>query len=100
MADPEEHFSVMAYHALRATMASSEIALAMAEMIFKKAYGEEDLKTQLPLKLTDGGDRWIVEGSRNGDDHPVPEGKLHKGRALIEIRKANCQVLKLTQLAY
>ena len=72
----------------------------MAEMIFKKIYGEDNFKTQLPLTTVDGGDRWIIEGSRNGDDYPAPPDQLVKGRVLIEILKANCQVLKLTQLAY
>jgi hypothetical protein len=100
MPKAQEDFSVMAYHALGAAMASQEIALTMAEMIFKEVFGEDDFKTQVPLKLTDAGDRWIVEGSRNAEDHPMPEGEYHDGRALIEILKANCQVLKLTQLTY
>jgi len=79
-------------------MASRDIALTMAEMIFKKVFGEDDFKTQLPLKLTDGEDRWIIEGSRNSDDYPAPEGELPVGPVVIEILKANCQVLKLIQL--
>jgi hypothetical protein len=100
MSGAQEDFSVMAYHALGATMASQDIALTMAEMIFKDVFGEDNFKTQLPLKLADGGDRWIIEGSRNAEDYTVPEGEFHDGPALIEILKANCQVLKLTQLAY
>jgi len=67
MPEIEEDISVMGYHALGATMASRDIALTMAEMIFKKIFGEEDFETQKPLKVTDGGDRWIIDGSRNGD---------------------------------
>lgn len=100
MPETDEHISVSLYQAMGKSMASPEIALKMAEMIFKKVYGEADFETQLPLKLSDGGDRWIVEGSRNGDDYPVPEGELAKGGVLIEILKSNCQVLKLTQQAY
>jgi hypothetical protein len=51
----------------------------------------------LPLKLTDGGDRWIIEGSRNSDDYPAPEDELPTGPVLIEILKTNCQVLKLIE---
>lgn len=96
----KEHPSVLAYHALGAAMATQDLALTMAATIFKDVFGEDNFKTQLPLKLTDGGDRWIIEGSRNADDYPVPEGEYHHGPANIEILKANCQVLKLTQRIY
>lgn len=98
MAGVQEHLSVMGYHALKATMASQDLALLMAGMIFKDIFGEDDFKTQLPLKLTDGGDRWLIDGSRNSDDYPAPEGELPTGRAVIEILKANCQVLKLIRM--
>jgi NTF2 fold immunity protein len=96
----QEDVSVLSYRVAGVTMASREIALAMAEMLFKKFYGEDDFKTQLPLKVTDGGDHWSIEGSRNGDDHPVEEGQTHFGRTLIVILKANCQVMRLTQSMY
>lgn len=100
MAEPKEHLSVLAYHALGSVMATRELALTMAATIFKDVFGEDNFKTQLPLNLTDGGDRWIIEGSRDADDYPVPEGEFHDGPAIIEILKANCQVLKLMQESY
>jgi hypothetical protein len=100
MDEIEEDFSIMGYRALGVTMASQKIAMTMAELIFKNTFGEDDFKTQLPLKVSDGGDRWIIEGSRNGDDYPVPDGELHNGQAIIEILKVNCQVLKLTQMCW
>ena len=96
---PDQHLSVLAYHALNSVMASRDLALAMAESIFKDVFGEQDFATQLPLKLTDGGDRWLIEGSRNPDDYPVPEGELPHGRAVIEILKSDCRVLMLMQQA-
>ena len=96
----EEDISMMGYRALDTIIASREIALAMAEMIFKKIFGEDHFKTQLPLMITDGGNRWIVEGSRDGDAYPEPEGAIHTGAATIEILKVNCQVLKLSQTAW
>jgi len=100
MAEIQEDFSVLSYRAIGRNIASRETALTMAEMIFKEFYGEDNFKTQLPLKLTDGGDRWIIEGSRDGYDYPVRDGELHFGRAKIDILKANCQVLKLAIMAY
>ena len=98
MAEIQEDFSVLSYRAIGRNIASRETALTMAEMIFKEFYGEDNFKTQLPLKLTDGGDRWLIDGSRNSDDYPAPEGELPTGRAVIEILKANCQVLKLIRM--
>lgn len=100
MSDFEEHPSVMAYHALGKTMASREIALVMAEMLIKKARGEEHFKTQLPLQIFDDGDRWRIEGSRKGEDYPVPLGQLHEDEVVIEIRKVNCEVLKILWTAW
>ena len=78
-------------------MASQPIALALAEMIFKHVYGESDFESQLPLHVIDGGDRWIIEGSREPDDYaPIP-GEVPRGKMRIVILKANCQVVQLTQ---
>ena len=92
--------SVMLYHAAGKVMASPEIALRMAEMLIKKDYGEEHFKTQLPLQIFDDGDRWRIEGSRKGEDYEVPEGRLHEDKAVIEIRKTNCEVLKIVRFVW
>jgi hypothetical protein len=78
-------------------LASRPIALTLAEMIFKNVYGDEDFKTQAPLHIVDGGDRWIIEGGRRTEEHPAPPGEPARGKAQIVILKANCQVVKLTQ---
>lgn len=92
--------SVLLYQVAGKTMASREIALAMAEMLIKKDYGEEHYQTQLPLHVFDDGDRWRIEGSRRGEDYEVPEGQLHQDKAVIEIRKLNCEVLKLVRFVW
>lgn len=98
--EPEEHVSMMMREALGSELASREIALALAEMILKDVYGDAHLKTQLPLHITDGGDRWIVEGSRQGEDYPAGPDELHWDKIVVEIRKMNCQVLKFLQMAW
>jgi|SRR5215469_13008836 len=98
--DIEGPLSVMIFEALGKDMASPEIALGLAELLIKEIHGEEHFKTQLPLKVTDGGDRWIVKGSRRGEDYPVEPGVLHQDEVTIEIRKSNCEVLKLIQKAW
>ncbi len=76
--------------------ASREIALAMAEMLIKNSCGEDFLETQLPLRISDGGDRWIVEGSRKFEDYPADETGIRSGKFDVEILKRNCQVIKFS----
>jgi hypothetical protein len=97
MADSNEDPSLLLFRGARGEMASRSIALAMAEMVFKHVYGEEDFRTQVPLHITDGGDRWIIEGSRRPEDYPPPPDQPAKGNAQIVILKVNCQVVKLTE---
>jgi hypothetical protein len=92
--------SMILRHTAGKTLASREIALTMAEMLIKKDYGEEHFKTQLPLQIFDDGDRWRIEGSRKGEDFEVPEGQLHEDKAVIEIRKVNCEVLKIVRFVW
>ncbi|CCE09590.1 exported hypothetical protein [Bradyrhizobium sp. STM 3843] len=92
--------SMLLFRATGVELASSEIALALAEMIFRKIYGDADFETERPLRLKDGGDRWIIDGSRSAEDHPASLQQVSIGAAHIEILKANCQVVKLSQKGY
>jgi hypothetical protein len=100
MSDSQEDTSMLLYRAAGMELASPDIALALAEMVFKKTYGQEDFETQKPLRLSDGGDRWIVEGSRRPNDYATPPGHAAIGTVYIEILKANCQIMKLSQKAH
>jgi len=95
----DEDVSMMLFRGSGGQLATREIALKLAEMVFKGVYGEEDYKEQLPWNITDGGDRWIIEGSRKADAFPPPPGKMNKGKAEVVILKANCQVVKFQQKA-
>ena len=73
-----------------------DLALAMAEMIFRKEFGEEDLKAQRPLIAKETPKTWIVEGScTEGRQMDPPFEQSWTGEAAIEIVKRNCQVIKL-----
>lgn len=93
----EEDVSMLLLGAGGVQLASPEIALSLAEMIFKKIYGEADLSAQMPLHIGDGGDRWIVDGSGNSSEAATPEDQPVKGKMEIVILKRNCQILKLVQ---
>jgi NTF2 fold immunity protein len=96
----EMHESDPSMLLLRATgveLATPEIALALAEMIFRKVYGDNDFETQKPLQLENVGDRWVIRGSRRAEDHPAPPGEPSAGEAEVVILKSNCQVVRLSQ---
>jgi hypothetical protein len=91
--------SVLLHRLAGVEMASPQIALALAEMVFRRVYGDDDFQTQLPLNIEDGGDRWIIKGSRRAEDYPMPPRQASKGQVQIEILKSNCQIVRLTQWA-
>jgi hypothetical protein len=66
-------------------------------MVIRYAYGEEGFKMQLPLRVSETSDRWIIEGSRTYD-YSKPVNQLVAGRVEIEILKANCRIMKLIQM--
>jgi hypothetical protein len=99
MAQADEDTSMKLFRFTGLQMATRELALVMAETIFKNVYGEDNFKTQEPLQIIDSGDRWIVEGSRRPEDYPAPPGEAANGKTRIVILKINCQVVSLNQFA-
>ncbi|MDR3497751.1 MAG: NTF2 fold immunity protein [Parvibaculum sp.] len=100
VAAEDEDISMLLWRSADRDLATREVALAMATMIFKNIYGDLDFESQLPLHITDAGDRWNVEGSRKAEEHLPSKGEAAKGRVEIVILKSNCQVVKLTQKTY
>ena len=88
-----EDISIIAHSFGGRALASRDVALAMAEMLIRESRGEDFLKTQLPLNAIDDGDRWIVEGSRKGEDYPPDSTGMPEGKFVLKILKRNCQVL-------
>jgi hypothetical protein len=46
-------------------LSDKDLAIRVAELLCEAHYG--DLREQMPLSVTDGGDYWRVEGNRNRD---------------------------------
>ena len=72
---------------------SSDIALRLAEMVFVHNYGREVTEAQLPLSISDGGDRWKIHGreSASSSDPKAVSG----GRLAITIMKADARIVDL-----
>lgn len=81
-------------------LATEPIAVALAEMLFRHVYPDDDFESQLPLKVTDQGDRWLIVGSRDPADYPLGELEVAHGAFEMVILKANCQVVRFTGKAY
>ena len=85
------------YEATKTELVSSDIALGLAELMFRKIYGEAVLANQMPLKVLDRGQAWQVEGTfrkYSSPDLDDPEG----GQIVIVIKKTNCQILEFARL--
>lgn len=80
-------------------LASADIALTMANMLFAEVFGEDEARAQLPLKITDNGDRWTIEGNKDYEDARGGWPQMTDGPTLVEIVKRNCAVINLVQFA-
>jgi hypothetical protein len=96
MSDSQENGSVLLLGFGGRIIATRELALMMAGVLIRDVYGEQELDLQKPLGLSDGGDRWVIEGSGEFDMSTLP-GCVSHGRVEMEIAKANCRVLKLSR---
>ena len=98
--DRPEDISMMLFRGTQRTLASREIALALAGMVLKEYYGEEEFKAQQPLKITETPDSWVIEGSREYEFESTPHGRLAEGKVEVEILKINCQVIKIVKFEH
>ena len=92
--DQDEDPSIVAHDFMGTVLGTREIALAIAEMLVNKYCTKEYARSQMPLSISDDGDRWIIEG-RTPPDESAP---LHEqqSRIIIKIRKRNCQITSCT----
>ena len=78
---------------------SREIALVLAEMVFKRVYGEDDFKMQQPLTISDDDDRWMIVGNRRSEEPSTQTGNLLDGPVEMIVLKRNGQIVKLVRHA-
>ncbi len=69
------------------TVVEAETALKIAEILLLQFQGAELLDRQRPLKISDGQDRWLIEGTIDNSD------EAWRGATWIAIAKKDCQVL-------
>ena len=98
--DRTEDTSMMLFRGTGRTLASREIALALAGMVLKECYGEEEFEAQQPLQITETPDSWSIEGSREYSFEATPPRQLAQGKVEVEILKINCQVIKIIQFEH
>jgi hypothetical protein len=66
---------------------NGKTAVALVEVLVKNIYGDLDLEEQRPFVAQDGGDVWIVEGSKNKDRSVEGPGKL-----VVLVNKADAKI--------
>lgn len=64
---------------------NADLARKIAELLLENAYGERAVSQQLPLRVEDLGDRWVILGS----------SECGSGVAKVIIRKLDCNILDL-----
>jgi hypothetical protein len=62
--------------------------------VVEEVFGTEELRKQGVFHIGDGGDRWIIEGSRQRDAS-IPEDQTGPGKVRVIISKIDCQILAL-----
>lgn len=64
MTEPPKSGKLYVTHLLTGGVINSEqMALDFARLVLKGLYGEEELLRQLPLRVSNEGETWLVEGS-------------------------------------
>lgn len=87
-------FSMEVLKAAGVQLATREVAVGLAELLLKSSYGADELEIQRPLIAKDGGDRWIIEGSRRFGQAKTDRDDVDFGKIEIVIAKSDCRILK------
>jgi hypothetical protein len=89
--------SIYLYRVLGQKLVSREAALAFAQLVFADRFGQGELHKQMPFTVDDGGDTWIVRGSRMANfDDGQPLNSLRRGKGEVIISQTDGRILKLT----
>jgi hypothetical protein len=74
----------------------ADLALKIAELILRSVHGDETYENQLPMTLTDGGDRWNIDGTVHAASSVYLDDPVG-GYLSISIQKSNCRILKMVR---
>ena len=93
--DKVDDLTMYLYKTLGETLVSRETATEFARLLIKDRFGVDELLRQEPLTVADHEQTWLITGSGTslyGDG--LPEGTLRRGRAVVEISKADGQIFQ------
>ncbi len=96
MIEPEEEMTMRLRRYRNVEVVSSDIALKLADMVFRDIHGDETVENGLPLTVADLGDRWRVDSTFRKPaslDLEDPEG----GQLTMTIQKTNGRILSLAR---
>lgn len=72
------------------------LALKIAELVLRRTNGDETYENQLPMVVTDGGDRWNIDGTVHAASSVYLDDPVG-GYLSISIQKSNCRILKMVR---
>ncbi|WP_343715646.1 NTF2 fold immunity protein [Inquilinus sp.] len=94
MTEQSSDLSMVLRHAAGGGLVDSQLALTVAEALFRKEIGDERLKKQLPLQVIDLGPSWLVKGTPDALNPGQSPTGLQDGYTEIVISKADCRITR------
>ncbi|MGL4967864.1 MAG: NTF2 fold immunity protein [Inquilinus sp.] len=94
MAEQPSDLSMVLRRAAGSDLVDSQLALTVAETLFRKEIGDERLEKQLPLQVTDLGPSWLVKGTPNALNPGQSPTGLRDDYTEIVISKADCRIIR------
>lgn len=80
-------------------LVDQELALDLAAHLIQNKHGYAELERQLPMKVSQSNDRWVVSGSKTIVDRPSGDIYPISGKVIIVISMRDCKVLSFVQEA-
>ena len=70
---------------------TEEIAVELARNVHRNLYGADDLLSNEPLTVTEDGDEWVVQGSK--ELKPLRADEILEGPMIMRISKYDAQIM-------
>lgn len=82
------------YRAIGEKLISRETALGFAALLVQDRFGREEFDRQVPLKIREQDDAWIITGSaKPSSPAGTPSGALKTGNLLMTISQFDGRIL-------
>ncbi len=94
MTEWTDQITMMMRAARKKYVITADLAVKIADLIFRKEFSDATADNQMPWIVNDMGDKWEVIGSTDRPSSPDFEDPIG-GRLRIVLMKADCQIKAL-----